>query len=343
VHWTEYLPGGKLPHTPAWLWVGVTAGIVALALAVEVLFGDVSEAWRAAPVDDPTRYARIVVLAILTGFLVAASRWAIDGSRRELEHLGPSLRCSSAGLESFIERLYRYDPRWMSLCVGLSVLVGLAMIPLTVEGAGRSFASEVWDHHLLFAIALNIILFWILGRELWATVEVTRVFSDLEEHLGPVDLLDPGKLAAFAHRGLRSAVTWIGGSCIASLLFLNPGYLPALGVVTATLGVGAVTFVLPTRAVHRRLRAEKHAELARAREAIQHERAALLGKEPGAASDSAGTRLPGLLAYEGRIASASAWPFDTPTVVRFSLLLALALGSWIGGALVEQLLSTALG
>jgi hypothetical protein len=321
----------------------LTTAILALDVVLEILLGDVSEAWSAPPVDDPTRHPRVAVLAILTGFLVATSRWAIDGSRRELEHLGPSLRCSSAELRGFVERLYRYNPRWKSLCIAVAVLVGLAMIPLTVEGAGRSFASEAWDHHLLFAIALNIVLFWILGREFWVTVEVTRVFSDLEEHIGPVDLLDPGKLAAFAHRGLRSAVTWIGGSCIASLLFLNPGYLPVLGVVTATLGFGTAAFVLPTRAVHRRLRAEKHAELARVREAIRHEREVLLEKEPGVTSDSAGTRLPGLLAYEGRIASASAWPFDTPTVVRFSLLLALALGSWIGGALVEQLLSTALG
>ena len=93
---------------------------------------------------------------------------------------------------------------------------------------------------------------------------------------------------------------------------------------------------------HSRLRTEKQAELSRVREAIRHEREALLGQEPNAARDAAGMRLPGLVAYEARIASASVWPFDAPTVVRFLLLLALALGSWIGGALVEQILSTVL-
>jgi hypothetical protein len=79
------------------------------------------------------------------------------------------------------------------------------------------------------------------------------------------------------------------------------------------------------------------------RDAIRDEREGLLPGDATGVSESAGTRLPGLLAYEARIASVSVWPFDTPTVVRFSLLLALALGSWIGGALVEELLSTALG
>jgi hypothetical protein len=342
IHWTERLPGGNLPHAPVWLWVGVAGAILVVYLAVEIVLGDPSSAWRAAPEDDPSRHARVAVLAALTGFIVAASRWSVDGSRRDLEQLSPSLRCSPSEFEAFVRRLYGYNPRGMALCIGGAVLVGLVMIPLTLEGTGRSLASDAWDQHLWFAIALNVALFWVLGRELWATVEGTRVFSELERHLKPVDLLDPRRLAAFAHRGLRSAVFWIGGSCIASLLFLSPGYLPSLGVVGVTVAVGTATFVLPTRTVHRRLRSEKDAELVLVREAIRQERDGLLGSRSAGASESAGARLPGLLAYEARIASASVWPFDAPTVVRFSLLLTLALGSWIGGALVERILSVAL-
>lgn len=36
------------------------------------------------------------------------------------------------------------------------------------------------------------------------------------------------------------------------------------------------------------------------------------------------------------------WPFDAPTLARFLLYVAIPLGSWIGGALVERLLGAAL-
>jgi hypothetical protein len=36
------------------------------------------------------------------------------------------------------------------------------------------------------------------------------------------------------------------------------------------------------------------------------------------------------------------WPFDAPTLTRFFLYVAIPLGSWVGGALVERLLGAAL-
>mgnify|MGYP000099034232 CR=1 FL=1 len=38
----------------------------------------------------------------------------------------------------------------------------------------------------------------------------------------------------------------------------------------------------------------------------------------------------------------SEWPFDAPTLTRFFLYVAIPLGSWLGGALVERLLGAAL-
>jgi hypothetical protein len=54
-------------------------------------------------------------------------------------------------------------------------------------------------------------------------------------------------------------------------------------------------------------------------------------------------RLGSLLAYEARIAGVGEWPFDVGTFVRFALFLALPLGSWIAGALVEWAVSRVLG
>ena len=68
-------------------------------------------------------------------------------------------------------------------------------------------------------------------------------------------------------------------------------------------------------------------EIRRDREAV-----AALGSE----ADAAARRLPGLLAFEARIAAAREWPFDAATLRRFGILLLLPVLSWLGGALVER-------
>ena len=53
-------------------------------------------------------------------------------------------------------------------------------------------------------------------------------------------------------------------------------------------------------------------------------------------------RLADLLAYEKRIGDVPEWPLDVPTLLRFALFLAIPVGSWLGGALVERLVDLTL-
>ena len=53
-------------------------------------------------------------------------------------------------------------------------------------------------------------------------------------------------------------------------------------------------------------------------------------------SANATSHLTALLALEARIENVREWPLDLSTVVRFAFYLALPLGSWLGGALVER-------
>ena len=73
------------------------------------------------------------------------------------------------------------------------------------------------------------------------------------------------------------------------------------------------------------------------RRAIRSER------ERTARGEGTGGRLADLLAYEARIASVSEWPIDGFTLLRLSFYLFLPVGSWLGGALVERLVSRLLG
>ena len=196
-------------------------------------------------------------------------------------------------------------------------------------------SGEPWNHDLVWALAGNALLFAILGRIVVQTFRTNELFSRIEARLGPVDLLRPHALAPFARRGLRGAFLWIGGSSIGSIIFVNLGFSWLTGVVlVATLFLGTLAFVLPARGLHRRIRAAKELELERVRDAIHRTRDDLLS---GAGSAEAVSRMPGLLAYEQRIASVPEWPLDAPQVARFGLMVAIGLGSWLGGAVVGHL------
>ncbi len=103
-----------------------------------------------------------------------------------------------------------------------------------------------------------------------------------------------------------------------------------------TIAVGfalsAAGLLLPTLGVHRRIQQAKAAEL----EAVwrQVEEARGLGEND---------QLPGLLAYETRIAATREWPFDAGALRRLGLYLLIPVASWVGGALMERLVDAALG
>ncbi len=108
--------------------------------------------------------------------------------------------------------------------------------------------------------------------------------------------------------------------------------IPILALIWL-LGVALAALLLPLLGVHRRIRATKDAELRRVRAQIRSER-----DETGATHAG----LANLIAYDTRIASVGTWPIDVLTLLRFSFYVALGVGSWLGGALVERLLGALL-
>jgi hypothetical protein len=126
------------------------------------------------------------------------------------------------------------------------------------------------------------------------------------------------------------------GSSLASLIFVDLDFAWTTGAVVAvTLAVGTWLFVAPLVRMAQRIRSQKAAELARVRARLRSARDALLA---GAGDDARAGELPALLAYEQRIERVPEWAVDLPQIARFVLLALLALGSWLGGAVVERLL-----
>ena len=97
----------------------------------------------------------------------------------------------------------------------------------------------------------------------------------------------------------------------------------------------ALVFGLPMWRVHVLIDRAKNAELAR----IRHDMAAARDVFNADATVASASYLSALLALEQRLEHVREWPLDFSTIVRFGFYLALPLGSWLGGALVERALN----
>ncbi len=179
-----------------------------------------------------------------------------------------------------------------------------------------------------------------MGCTAYLTFTARRIDGVLDALPLPLDLLDTAGERRIAAGGSRLAFFWLVGSSLASLIFVDLSFAWTTGVVVAvTLSVGTWLFVAPLVQMARRIRAQKASELAQVRQRIRSARDALLARD----GDVARAReLPALLAYEQRIERVPEWAVDLPQIARFVLLALLALGSWLGGAIVERLLDLSL-
>lgn len=310
-------------------------GLAAVALW-EVANGDL--AGLVPQLVDDARPRTTLVTILLVAFVWGASGHATRSFQRDLRLLMPQLRGTPEERDRIFERLDFESGLEPRIAGALGAMLGMLIIRDLETNAPAMFSIQALNHHVVMGIALNGWLFWLMGRQAFLSVRGNRLISALRPMLPSVDLLDPRFSAPFSKHGLRVAFLWLGGSSIASLIYIdqNQDWLTAI-VILGTVSLGVSSLLFPVRGAREQIIRAKEQELARVRDSIRSCREELLDDKLEV-TGAAAQRIPGLLAYEARIESVREWPLDVPTVVRFGLLLLLAVGSWLGGAVVELLL-----
>ena len=278
--------------------------------------------------------------AVIVGYAPAACTISLRGALRDLDDLQGVLDLSPVEFETERQALARFAPGPLLVATVLGAAVGLAILfyPPGWIGGRPEFGDPIFT----WALLRNVLMLGLYGWTIYIEVEVARRISRIGERFARVDLLDLAPLRPFARRGLRSVLLWVVLSILLSLLFLAPWSSdPALAFLALVFVLAAALLLLPAWGVHRRILAAKQAELTRVREVMRTGRQSLL--ESAAAGSTPPGQMADIVAYEARIASIATWPFDLSTLVRFSLYVALGLGSWLGAAIVERLVSTVLG
>jgi len=336
----EISPDTSLRPGPDLLWgVAVVVWLGLATLAWEAAFSHTDWLLSRAIAVPPGRTS--VVLWILTGFLVAAGDLSGRRAARDVRALGPATSLSGDQVDEIAKATRRLPVGQVAVALLVAVPIGV-LVP-TVESSSTPLllSGASIDHDVLRALFLNAALFGLMGTVGVRTLVGLRQLGRLESSLRAFSLLDLRALQPFAQRGLRNAFVWLGGSAIAGLVYVDQEFAtPTAVVLLATVGLGLAALLLPLRGVHRRIAAAKQAELDRIRSSIEAagEQALKPPASQGRSPEPGGAGLADLLAYEARIASVREWPLDIPTVSRFTLLLLVAIGSWLGGAIVERLL-----
>ncbi len=325
------------PSPLALLVLGALAGAYVLTAAV---LGGLAQLTDAEGLFHLERYFRLnLVLCLLIAFTLWTHLHERGATARDLRHLRPILYCSDREYESLV-RDAAPARRGTALAglVGSAFGAGIQLASIRIlQGAFSNWSLGFHDYWGLF---LMLVLFGQLGRRTYNSLAIAGFLSDLGRRTR-VRLLDPAPLRPYARVGMRFARHWFIGSAIAMLLFVDAAVPQVIALVIAlTLLLGVATLLLPSRGIHERLRQAKQTELARVRRAIEQRGGELFDPAAGAAAGA--PELPALLAWEARIGAVRVWPFDTPTLVRFSLFVLIPLASWLGGAVVERLLDLAL-
>ena len=279
------------------------------------------------------------IASLSTGYTLAAWRWVPRANVRDLV-VGGLLPPAAERMEEahYVggTALQVRRSRWAGLA-GLVLFFLLVEVPTLLSG-GRPLEAWINLHTFTYMLALGVTFFWVSGRLAYFSLANGSPASAL----GEIDLLDLRPVRALGRIGLRSALAWVIGLTLGSFVFvfrelqMLDSLIVFVPLLVVTLAITLASLLLPLRGVHRRLRDTKERELRAVEAAVRGDPRALEATRLAGRTD---LRLADLLAYRELVEGIPNWPFDSAGLRRLLLYLLIPIGSWLGGAVVERMLS----
>jgi hypothetical protein len=260
------------------------------------------------------------------------------GRLRDLSQLRRFLRCDEAGFARLEAETVSVPPRRLAAS-GLTGALLIGSMPVLDPRFWPGGPPEtLLDPEMFFFVMRNAATGWLFGHAIATDVAGVVALRRIGAESLRVDLLNPGASAPFARAGLRSAFAWVLASSLISLFWLGPAPGSANAAIIASILLAvSLGFFFTIYGAHQSLVAAKRKALEALNEQIREAGSRLL---EGRGVDGSPT-LADLIAFHGFLERVREWPVGAPTLARGALIVALALGSWLGGALVERLLESA--
>ncbi|MBV1933906.1 MAG: hypothetical protein KUG59_04400 [Parvibaculaceae bacterium] len=300
--------------------------------------------------SDPYSWAAMVS-SLLGGYGIAVTAFAVAKEKSELPALAEMLGRDVEEMVQLRNETNLLFQEKAPLFGWLGYFVGLICMATTLPGFssyfgmpsiddGRALFPFEWAAEIWFLIFVPL-MFYMMGKGMYFTIREARFLSTQQKLHHKIDIWHPERVRVLTRLAMARALFWLIGSTIGSLFFLEESINPvALFPVFGGIGlVASLLLAMPVFRLHFAFKQAKEEELVRVRDVIKKN----WDKLQGTPTDEVMiARLGGLVAFEQRIEAVSEWPLDLSTLSRFSLYLAIPMVSWIGGALVEQVVDGAI-
>ena len=313
-----------LPGSPLRIGIGFTIGLLLVFFVGRSLVGSADDS-----TPDDLRIALTQLL--MTSYSASAYAYLLMTARKTTHDLSP-VAGHITRWQTIVDRAGKH-PWWILPLVGASsfLVLGVAVTNLTTPEPVNPWDWHGWNYDVFWHRATTVVFVWWLACLCYVTVVESVRLSRLSGHIESLDLLELRPYQALVRQGLTNALLVIGMVSVMSLLGVESRYWPVLVAFwIAFIGLAWAGMMLPLSGIRKKLKAAKDKELDWCRQTLKTARDEL--------KSGAGPRqsIAELMAYRSMIESIRNWPFDNPTLVRFSLYLLIPLGSWLGGAFVER-------
>jgi hypothetical protein len=272
-----------------------------------------------------------VFFSVIIAYIVPIFAWISERTVAALDDLRGWLGADDTQFEHWRERVYRKPLAWLAVVLGIGLTSGITHNLLLYESVAR-LRSLAGESSPAVGVAAGTMLVWLVMTLVFAALIDNATLLGRLARRCRIDLLQTHALRPFARVAVLSTLAIIGAAAVFPIMFLDDD-LDAAAYVPGLLGTGISMLLLaglPIWPLHRRI--------ADAKAACLHDLNARMAALPPPDVDHPQTLsdLAPLLAYRREIFQVSEWPFDVGAVARLGFYLIIPPLTWVGAALIEN-------
>ena len=317
----------KAAYPKIWLLYPVlsrTLGRVTTALCI--FAGLVLIFWLAGAFQMPTPSGVVLFFVVMISYIIPVLGLILDRANHCLDELADLLPVPAE--EIYLERR---SLSWQLGVLLMGTSVGLTHVGLLFLAGNLGTVPGTPD----FIVLAGTLMVWIvMTTSIYALFETATIFKQLAVQI-EIDLLMTHRLKPFGQIALAMTLSMIGAQAALPIMFIDGISLVAFIPGFIALLIPLVLLVLiPTLPVRRRIIQQKQVSL-------QQINAEILATRQGELKEQA-EQLQSLLNYRREIEQVSEWPLDLGVAIRLVLYLLIPPLTWVGAALIENLVDTLL-
>jgi len=309
----------------------ITGSIIfAVLFCFFAYFGQISS-------DEGTEMSTGAVLffCIILAYIVPIHHMIVERSLLAMSQLTSAFPSGDEMLAGYQERIISKPRNWYTLTLTVGFVAGLTHNTFLADGNIIGALSRPGS---ILPFAVTMVIWVIMTGVISSLIETAVLFNRLGERV-KVDPLNIRALTPFGSVAVSSTLAMIGAqAAFPALMFDSDTHWITFAPGLLATGIPMIfLFLLPVLPIHRRIVVTKRRALDRVNRDIN-----LISGVSEQTDVAQYTALQPLLTYRTEITSAPEWPFDTSVMGRLALYLIIPPLTWIGAALIEILVDSAI-